>query len=294
MTSELIAELEHWAWAIEAKPRSETGKRADLLRRAIDELSRRPQEVGDREQIAGAVERIRATASEARQLAASLDAKPAIAKEIDPGIQRSAYLMAAKHDWLMDAVKEIEAAISTRAPSVGEGWRPIETAPRDGTPFLATTRVYDHSSGKFSHHDTHIVWADDETGEIANEAEQGWRLEDYEFWRPLPAPPSASQPRPEGEMREGWRPIETAPKNATDVLVRWPAKSGWPKERLFVAHWAHGGGDDQPPYGPAWFWWDGYGYREMDPAPTHWMPLPAFASLSPVDGGPQLHKGERR
>ena len=73
-----------------------------------------------------------------------------------------------------------------RQPS--EGWRPIENAPRDGTEFIATVRVFSNSA--FSHHDTHIVAVDDETGELANHYEQGWRLEDYEFWRPLPAPPT--------------------------------------------------------------------------------------------------------
>lgn len=73
-----------------------------------------------------------------------------------------------------------------RQPS--EGWRPIESAPRDGTEFIATVRVFSNSA--FSHHDMHIVAVDDETGELANHYEQGWRLEDYEFWRPLPAPPT--------------------------------------------------------------------------------------------------------
>jgi hypothetical protein len=71
-----------------------------------------------------------------------------------------------------------------------EVWRPIESAPRDGALFIATVRVF--SVGVFSHHDMHIVAVDDETGEIADNYEQGWRLEDYEFWRPLPAPPRSA------------------------------------------------------------------------------------------------------
>jgi hypothetical protein len=69
-----------------------------------------------------------------------------------------------------------------------EGWRPIESAPRDGALFIATARAF--SGDVFSHHDMHIVAVEDETGEIADNYEQGWRLEDYEFWRPLPAPPT--------------------------------------------------------------------------------------------------------
>ena len=72
-----------------------------------------------------------------------------------------------------------------------EGWRLIESAPRDGTEFIATVRVF--SNNAFSHHDTHIVAVDDETGELANHYEQGWRLEDYEFWRPLPVPPTGEE-----------------------------------------------------------------------------------------------------
>ena len=67
-------------------------------------------------------------------------------------------------------------------------WKTIESAPRDGTEFIATVRVFSNSA--FSHHDMHIVAVDDETGELANHYEQGWRLDDYEFWRPLPAPPT--------------------------------------------------------------------------------------------------------
>ena len=70
-------------------------------------------------------------------------------------------------------------------------WEPIETAPRDGTSFLVTTRVFSSHTGKFLHHDTHIVWIDTDTGEIDIDADQGWPLEAYEFWMPLPPPPVA-------------------------------------------------------------------------------------------------------
>lgn len=74
-----------------------------------------------------------------------------------------------------------------------EGWRPIESAPRDGSEFIVTVRVFSNSA--FSHHDTHIVAVDDETGELANHYEQGWRLDDYEFWRPLPPAPPTVEPK---------------------------------------------------------------------------------------------------
>jgi len=68
-------------------------------------------------------------------------------------------------------------------------WRPMETAPRDGTPFIAAVLVY--VNGVASHWDRHIIAADDETGEIPNEMEQGWSFDDYTHWAPLPEPPAA-------------------------------------------------------------------------------------------------------
>ena len=87
-----------------------------------------------------------------------------------------------------EAQSEATASLPKPPVTADEGWRPIESAPRDGTEFIATVRVFSNSA--FSHHDMHIVAVDDETGELANHYEQGWRLEDYEFWRPLPAPPT--------------------------------------------------------------------------------------------------------
>lgn len=68
-------------------------------------------------------------------------------------------------------------------------WQPISSAPRDGQRFLATLRVHHAKDGSFSHHDMHVIAVDDETGEIDPDFDQGWGIEDYEFWMPLPAPP---------------------------------------------------------------------------------------------------------
>ena len=73
------------------------------------------------------------------------------------------------------------------------GWQTMDSAPRDGTPFLATVRVFTVTTPgtrSHTHDDTHLIYCDDETGEIHNDCEQGWRLEDYEFWMPLPPPPA--------------------------------------------------------------------------------------------------------
>jgi hypothetical protein len=98
---------------------------------------------------------------------------------------------------------------------------------------------------------------------------------------------SAAAPQtvcPAGAEPSGWRDISCAPKNATDVLVVWPTERGWPKRHLMVAHWAQGGGEDQPRFGPAWFRWGGYGFVELNPAPTHWMPLPPLPAESSLSG----------
>jgi len=68
-----------------------------------------------------------------------------------------------------------------------------------------------------------------------------------------------------------WQPIETAPKDATEILLL-VEKDGM--KHPIVAHWAHGGGEDQPPFGPAWFRWTGWDFAEVIHKPTHWAPIP--------------------
>jgi len=95
---------------------------------------------------------------------------------------------------------------------------------------------------------------------------------------------------PEPTAEDGWQPIETAPKDGTEIIG------------LFVRRWE----PDQKPtiYGP-WTvafvngsWqssWDGarvieymsdFGieYKDPDISPTHWQPLPAPPALSNQKG----------
>lgn len=72
-------------------------------------------------------------------------------------------------------------------------WLPMNEAPTDGTRILAALRVY-HRDGRFLGWDTHIVWADDETARIHDEAYQGWDWDSYERWMPLPPPPADLPP----------------------------------------------------------------------------------------------------
>lgn len=75
------------------------------------------------------------------------------------------------------------------------GWRPIETAPDEGE-FLVGLRVRRHDPITHElvceYEEQHIIAIDDETGEIDFAYEQGWRLSDYEFWKPLDPLPSVS------------------------------------------------------------------------------------------------------
>jgi hypothetical protein len=75
-------------------------------------------------------------------------------------------------------------------------------------------------------------------------------------------------------LLNGWQPIETAPKNATEVLLLCPRGGrGWPSTMRIVGHYAEDlSGSDQPPF-KGWFQDTGYGFRQIEPPPTHWAPL---------------------
>lgn len=65
-----------------------------------------------------------------------------------------------------------------------------------------------------------------------------------------------------------WRPIESAPKDQTDVLLFDPNADWWP----LLARW-----EDEEPLQPGWY--TPTVHQVFDP--SHWMPLPP----PPVKGG---------
>ena len=75
-------------------------------------------------------------------------------------------------------------------------------------------------------------------------------------------------------MTDIWKSMDTAPRNASWILLKIPKRAGWPNYRVVVAHFAEGGGDEQPRFGPAWFWDGGGEYLEIGEEPIGWMHLP--------------------
>lgn len=76
-----------------------------------------------------------------------------------------------------------------------------------------------------------------------------------------------------------WQPIETAPKDGTDILI-------YSKGNMAVVWWAREwDGEEIPESEQAWYVWDGkdalYGARRDLQNPTHWMPLPPAPGAAP-------------
>lgn len=81
---------------------------------------------------------------------------------------------------------------------------------------------------------------------------------------------------------ETFRPIETAPKDGTEVLLRVTQRAGIP-EKFLVGHWQPGGYciEDHPAIDAGWYFWNGTMFDKAS-TPTHWMPLPEkFIDLNP-------------
>ena len=93
-----------------------------------------------------------------------------------------------------------------------------------------------------------------------------------------------------GAAMSEWKPIETAPKDGTDVILYGPSPDG---DRVTVGHWTQeeecreqvgdcGGECRCPEYDyhePFWMSWDG-GFLPEYPC-THWMPLPEPPKVQP-------------
>lgn len=68
----------------------------------------------------------------------------------------------------------------------------------------------------------------------------------------------------EEPMMSNWKPIETAPKDGTEVLLYWPLEGlGDLHSKIKIGSW----------HSDAWGWQDRF-CRSYTDAPTHWQPLP--------------------
>lgn len=72
-------------------------------------------------------------------------------------------------------------------------WRPIETAPIDGTRFIATLQVRDNKTGA-TWWEPSVVWMDVDVNELSCDCDTGWPLSSYSHWLPLPDAPSPETP----------------------------------------------------------------------------------------------------
>lgn len=98
-----------------------------------------------------------------------------------------------KDDWMAglydDSADIIKAFAKYRhtaqiaAAKAAREWQPIETAPRDGTPFLATTLVVNSQTGE-QWWEPNVIWATDDNGDW----DRGWGFDSYTHWQPISEP----------------------------------------------------------------------------------------------------------
>lgn len=71
------------------------------------------------------------------------------------------------------------------------------------------------------------------------------------------------------------RPMAEAPKTAKWILLKMPRRRGYPNFYWVVAHWADGGGEEQPRF-RGWFYDTGFDYRGLTEEPIGWVELPGI------------------
>lgn len=96
-----------------------------------------------------------------------------------------------RNDDRLDAAIEALAASEARERTLMERltWRPIETAPIDGTRFIATLQVRDNKTGA-TWWEPSVVWMDVDVNELSGDCDTGWPLSSYSHWLPLPGAPA--------------------------------------------------------------------------------------------------------
>lgn len=133
-----------------------------------------------------------------------------------------------------DLIDEADEALATLAPApVAGGGEPVAWQ-------FELANYFDKATGEYSR------WGSPQLSSSKPYVPEG----SIRNLRPLYASPPS----------EGWRPIETAPKDGTDILA-------CDEDGQYVARWAaYAGGN------PRWrLWWNGDPNDDL----THWQPLPA-------------------
>ncbi len=93
----------------------------------------------------------------------------------------------------------------------------------------------------------------------------------------------AKHTRPTAPADSGWRRMDSAPKDATDVLLKVPDPSRLGGFAVKIGHWAEDlSGSEQPPF-RGWFENLGSYMSGIQPEPIQWAPLPGPASPDAPD-----------
>lgn len=76
------------------------------------------------------------------------------------------------------------------------------------------------------------------------------------------------------DLFDPWQPIDTAPRDGRELLLRVKYRAGIPGKCL-VGHYMQGGFciEDHPPIDAGWYFWNGLMFDKAA-EPIAWIPLP--------------------